>query len=95
MMPGALARSICSCFNAEVSLDIGREIWQKFVFLVALPGRTASMRAAIGKIRENPLTRQFLLDLMKEVVAVVPVALRCRKTTPSSGLSSPMGFLRT
>ena len=56
--------------NAEVSPDIGREIWQKFVFLVALAGTTASMRAPIGKIRENPLTRQFLLGLMKEVVAV-------------------------
>jgi 2-dehydropantoate 2-reductase len=56
--------------NAEISPDIGREIWQKFVFLVALAGTTASMRAPIGKIRENPLTRQFLLDLMKEVVAV-------------------------
>ena len=56
--------------NAEISPDIGREIWQKFVFLVALAGTTASMRAPIGQVRENPLTRQFLLDLMKEVVAV-------------------------
>jgi 2-dehydropantoate 2-reductase len=56
--------------NAEISADIRREIWQKFVFLVALAGATASMRMPIGPIRENPLTRQFLLDLMKEVVAV-------------------------
>lgn len=56
--------------NAEVSPDVGREIWQKFVFLVALSGATAAMRAPIGKIRENPLTREFLLDLMREVVAV-------------------------
>ena len=56
--------------NAEISPDIRREIWQKFVFLVALSGATASMRMPLGPIRENPLTRQFLLDLMKEVVAV-------------------------
>ena len=56
--------------NAEISPDIRREIWQKFVFLVALSGATASMRMPLGPIRENPLTRQFFLDLMKEVVAV-------------------------
>jgi 2-dehydropantoate 2-reductase len=56
--------------NAEISADIQREIWQKFVFLAALAGATASMRMPIGPIRENPLTRQFLLDLMKEIVAV-------------------------
>ena len=28
------------------------------------------MRISLGPIRENPLTRQFFLDLMKEAVAV-------------------------
>ena len=56
--------------NAEISADIRREIWQKFVFLVALSGATTSMRMPLGPIRDNPLTRQFFLDLMKEVVAV-------------------------
>jgi 2-dehydropantoate 2-reductase len=56
--------------NAEISPDIRPEIWQKFVFLVALSGATTSMRMALGPIRENPQTRQFFLDLMKEVVAV-------------------------
>lgn len=55
---------------AEISADIGVEIWQKFVFLVGMSGATASMRATAGEIRANPLTRQFMLDLMKEVVAV-------------------------
>lgn len=56
--------------TAEISADIGVEIWQKFVFLVGMSGATASMRATAGEIRANPLTRQFMLDLMKEVVAV-------------------------
>jgi 2-dehydropantoate 2-reductase len=56
--------------NAEISPDIRREIWQKFVFLVALSGATASMRMPLGPTRDNPLTRQFFLDFMKEVVAV-------------------------
>ncbi len=56
--------------TAELSRDIRREIWEKFVFLVALSGATTTMRATIGPIRANPQTRAFLLDVMREVVAV-------------------------
>ncbi len=56
--------------NAEIAADIRREIWQKFVFLVAIAGATTSIRRTIGPIRSHPLTRQFLLDLAREVVAV-------------------------
>jgi len=56
--------------NVELSTDIVREIWEKYVFLVGLSGTTAAMRSVIGPIRENPQTRAFLLDVMREVVAV-------------------------
>jgi 2-dehydropantoate 2-reductase len=56
--------------QSEISPDINLVIWQKFVFLASVAGATTSMRAPIGAIREHPLTRQFLLDLMKEIVAV-------------------------
>lgn len=56
--------------KAELSDDIVREIWQKFVFLAALSGATTTMRRTIGPIREHAQSRQFLLDLMREVVAV-------------------------
>ncbi|SPL88153.1 2-dehydropantoate 2-reductase [[Actinomadura] parvosata subsp. kistnae] len=56
--------------NAEVSPDIRRQIWQKFVFLTGLSATTATTRLPIGAVRENPQTRAFLLDLMREVVAV-------------------------
>lgn len=56
--------------NAEISADIRREIWSKFVFLVGLSGTTASMRSRVGPIRSNPQTRAFLADVMREVVAV-------------------------
>jgi 2-dehydropantoate 2-reductase len=56
--------------EAEISDDIRRAIWEKFVFLVGLSGTTATMRVPIGPIRENPQTRAFLRDLMREVVAV-------------------------
>jgi 2-dehydropantoate 2-reductase len=56
--------------NAEISSDIRRAIWEKFVFLSALAGATATMRKTLGPIRDNPQTRAFLLDLMREAVAV-------------------------
>src|SRR5207302_317992 len=56
--------------NAEISADIRRELWEKFVFLVALSAATTSIRMTLGPIRSHPVTRQFLLDLAKEVVAV-------------------------
>jgi 2-dehydropantoate 2-reductase len=56
--------------NAEISDDIRRAIWEKYVFLVGLSGSTTSMRLPLGPIRGKPQTRQFLLDLMRETVAV-------------------------
>ena len=55
---------------AQLSPDIRREIWQKYVFLVGLSGTTTTIRKPIGPIREHPQTRAFLLDVMREVVAV-------------------------
>jgi 2-dehydropantoate 2-reductase len=56
--------------QAELSGNILREIWQKYVFLVGLSGTTTTMRQRIGPIRGNAQTRAFLLDVMREVVAV-------------------------
>ncbi|MFC0401972.1 ketopantoate reductase family protein [Paraburkholderia rhizosphaerae] len=56
--------------TAEISDDIQRLIWEKFVFLVGLSGTTSSIRQSIGPIRQNPRTRAFLLQVMSEVVAV-------------------------
>ena len=56
--------------NAELSSDVRRAIWEKYVFLVGLSATTTTMRSTIGPIRENPRTRAFLLDIMREVVAV-------------------------
>jgi 2-dehydropantoate 2-reductase len=56
--------------NAELSSDIRRDIWQKYVFLVGLSGTTTTMRSTIGPIRTNAQARAFLLDVMREVVEV-------------------------
>ena len=56
--------------NAELSEDVRRAIWEKFVFLVGLSGSTTTMRETIGPIRSHPQSRRFLSDLMGETVAV-------------------------
>jgi len=56
--------------DAELSDDVRRAIWEKFVFLVGLSGSTTTMREPIGPIRSNPRARAFLFDLMRETVAV-------------------------
>jgi 2-dehydropantoate 2-reductase len=75
--------------TAELSDDVRRSIWEKYVFLVALSGATTTMRKTLGPIRSNPQTRSFFLDLMSEVVAVgraQGVAL------PADYADSRMGF---
>jgi 2-dehydropantoate 2-reductase len=57
-------------FDAELSADIDRVIWEKFVFIVGLSGLTALTRGPIGPVRSDPDTRAFLLDVMREAVAV-------------------------
>jgi len=56
--------------KAELSTDIRRSLWEKYVFLVALSGTTASMRRPLGDVRSHPRTRAFFTDLMRETVAV-------------------------
>lgn len=56
--------------SAELSTDVRRAIWEKYVFLVGLSGSTTTMRVPLGDVRANPRSRAFLHDLMREVVAV-------------------------
>ena len=65
-----LGACLAGGIKAELSESILREIWQKYVFLVGLSGTTTTIRKPIGPIRENPQTRAFLREVMREVVAV-------------------------
>ena len=56
--------------DAEISRDIRRATWEKFVFIVGLSAVTSTMRKPIGPIRSDPHARMFLLEVMREVVAV-------------------------
>ncbi len=56
--------------TAELSDDVRRSIWEKYVFLVGLSATTTTMRKTLGPVRSNPQSRAFLHDLIREVVAV-------------------------
>jgi len=56
--------------DTEIAPDIRRSLWEKYTFLVGLSGTTATIRMPIGPIRSNLQTRAFLLEIMKETVAV-------------------------
>ena len=80
---------------AEISEQISLEIWKKYVFLVGLSATTTTMRMPIGPIREHPRARAFLLDVMREVVAVgIARGFRCPPTTPNSDSLSQTGSHR-
>ena len=56
--------------DAELSADIQRAIWEKFVFIVGLSALTTATRQTIGPVRGNARTRALLLEIMQETVAV-------------------------
>jgi 2-dehydropantoate 2-reductase len=56
--------------DIALSPDIGRELWQKFIYLTALAGATASLRSPIGPIVADPELRDFFRTLMEEAFAV-------------------------
>ncbi|MDQ6623092.1 MAG: 2-dehydropantoate 2-reductase, partial [Verrucomicrobiota bacterium] len=49
-----------SGIEAELSRDIRRAIWEKFVFETGTSATTTSMRATIGPVRAHAQTRAFL-----------------------------------
>jgi 2-dehydropantoate 2-reductase len=56
--------------DADVSDDIERVLWEKYVFLVGMSALTASTRLPVGPIRANAESRRLLGEVMSEVVAV-------------------------
>ncbi|HSF47552.1 MAG TPA: 2-dehydropantoate 2-reductase [Burkholderiales bacterium] len=65
-----LAACLGAGIDAHLSDDIQRAIWEKFVFLVGLSGMTSLTRTPIGPIREDPVTRAMLLEVMREAASV-------------------------
>ena len=56
--------------EAELTADVHRALWTKFLFLCALSGMTTLASSPIGPILQDPDTRQMFIDCMREVEAV-------------------------
>jgi 2-dehydropantoate 2-reductase len=67
--------------TAELSEDVRKALWEKYVFLVGLSGTTTTMRKPIGPIRENAQTRAFRRSRARD---------RCR---PAHGVALPEDFV--
>src|SRR4029078_2741949 len=56
--------------DIALAADIQRELWQKFMFLTAMAGSTATLRSSIGPIVADTDLRGFFRALMEEAFAV-------------------------
>ncbi|MCF8476061.1 MAG: ketopantoate reductase family protein [Pseudolabrys sp.] len=56
--------------DVALSADIERERWEKFTFLTAMAGSTATLRSTIGPIAADPETFAFFQALLEEAFAV-------------------------
>ena len=60
------AAMIAGRIDAEISDDIERTIWEKFVFLVGMSSTTTLMNSEIGPIRSDTEGREFLHNVFRE-----------------------------
>ncbi|MCW5692038.1 MAG: 2-dehydropantoate 2-reductase [Pseudolabrys sp.] len=56
--------------DVHLAADIERERWEKFIFLTAMSGSTATFRSSIGPIAADDELRDFFRQLMDEAFAV-------------------------
>ena len=54
----------------EVSKDVRRALWEKYVLICAVAGLTAVTRETIGVVRETPATWRLFRTIVEEVTAL-------------------------
>ncbi|MDR4887289.1 ketopantoate reductase family protein [Fredinandcohnia sp. QZ13] len=57
--------------NIELSDNIIREMWHKYMFITGFSGVTTLMRSPIGPIREEQNGQKLILNLFKEIGSVM------------------------
>ncbi len=60
----------CSAVKADIPEDIQSAIWRKFVFISSWSSVASVARVPVGPLRTNPESRQLLLQVLDEVLAV-------------------------
>ena len=71
----ARAQAIAEMFRragmpTEVSSDVLRVLWTKWLFIATLAGVTTSSRASLAELLATPASRQLVVQVMREVEAV-------------------------
>jgi 2-dehydropantoate 2-reductase len=61
----------CGRFDAHLSSDIAREMWEKWLLLASLAGMTCLMRGSIGDIQAAAGGADFACRFVDEVLSVV------------------------
>jgi len=56
--------------DITVSDDITRDLWKKFIFIVAFSGMTAICRSPIGKVLGHPITKRLYETCVREAIQV-------------------------
>jgi 2-dehydropantoate 2-reductase len=56
--------------NSTLSADVLADMWQKYVFLTSFSAVTAAVRGPIGKVLQDEIARNLLIQLVKEVEAI-------------------------
>ena len=59
---------------AELSTDIRRALWEKYVLLCAVAGTTAITRETLGVVRETPPTWRLFRTLVEEITTLANAA---------------------
>ncbi len=57
-------------FKNNISPDIQRDIWLKFLFIGSISAIGALTRSVLGEMREDPYIRNILIDTAKEIVSI-------------------------
>lgn len=65
-----VAAAKAATIDIDLAPSITTALWEKFVFLVGLSALTAATQQPIASILGNPEQRQWLHDVMAEVVAI-------------------------
>jgi 2-dehydropantoate 2-reductase len=63
-------------FEARLSSDIERDLWEKWAMLASLAAVTCLMDGSIGQVARAPRGAEFVNDLLAEVVAAIAAAWR-------------------
>ncbi len=56
--------------QAELSGNIMREMWKKFIFICAVNGMTAYLHKTVGEILSDPEHRELFIGVMQETQAI-------------------------